>query len=122
MSRCRKKKHEKKKRRPAVAGQKESWDKPSHNPALQCQPEMIQPQVRLGPSLLLQRGLRHSPPIPGRVPVLIHPSLYRPLKLIFPKDVSGIVTNGWIMSNLGTGTPGQSVGVLTPADFRQVCV
>lgn len=30
----------------------------------------------------------------GRVPVLLHPYLYRTLKLTFPKDVSVIVTKG----------------------------
>lgn len=54
--------------------------------------------------------------------VLIHSSLYRVLKLAFPTDVSGIVTHGRVTSNLRTGSLGQSVGVLTPADFHPVWV
>lgn len=57
----------------------------------------------------------------GRVPVLLHPSLYRAIKLTYPTDVGGIVTEGRMTSELGVGSLGQSVGVLSPADFRPVC-
>lgn len=58
----------------------------------------------------------------GRVPVLIHPSLYRAIKLIYPMDVGGIALDGRITSELGVGSLGQSVGVLSSSDFRPVCV
>lgn len=57
----------------------------------------------------------------GWVPVLLHPSLYRCIKLTYPRDVGGIVLEGRMTSELGVGSLGQSVGVLTDADFRPVC-
>lgn len=57
----------------------------------------------------------------GRLSVLPHPSLYRGLKLTYPTDIDGIVQDGQIMSELGTESLGQSVGVVTAADFRSVC-
>ena len=35
--------------------------------------------------------LEHSSLCSGRVPILVHPSLYRSLKLRFPIDVGGII-------------------------------
>lgn len=52
-----------------------------------------------------------------RAPVLIHPSLYRGLKLTFHTDVSGIVAEGRITSDKDTGSLEQSVGFLTPDRF-----
>lgn len=57
-----------------------------------------------------------------RIPVALHPSLYRALKLTYPTDVSGSVTDGRITTDIETGNLGQSVGVLIPADFCPVCV
>lgn len=65
------------------------------------------------------KKLRHF--CSGRVPVLLHPSLYRAVKLIYPTDVGGIVLDGRITTELGTGSLGQSVGVLTNVDFHPVC-
>lgn len=56
-----------------------------------------------------------------RVPILLHPSLYRAVKLTYPMDVGGIVLDGRMTSEIGTGSLGQSVGVLIAADFRPVC-
>lgn len=50
------------------------------------------------------------------------PSLYRDLKLTYPTDVGGIVTDDRITTDIETGNLGQSVGVLASADFRPVCV
>lgn len=58
----------------------------------------------------------------GRDPVRLHPSLYKALKLIFPTDVCSIVKDGRVTTDIGTGSLGQSFGVLTPLDFRPVCV
>lgn len=55
------------------------------------------------------------------VPVLLHPSLYRTVKFIYPTDVVGIVLEGRITSELGTGSVGQSVEVITSGNFRPVC-
>lgn len=52
---------------------------------------------------------------------MLHPSLYRAVKLTYPMDISGIVLEGRMTSELGVGSLGQSVRVLTDADFRPVC-
>ena len=56
----------------------------------------------------------------GRVPILVHLSLYRSLKLRYPFDVGGISRSGWVTSELCTGSLHQAVGILTPKDFRPV--
>ena len=56
----------------------------------------------------------------GRVPILVHPSLYRYLKLRFPIDVGGITWDNRVTTELGTGSLRQAVGILTPKDFRPV--
>ena len=56
----------------------------------------------------------------GRVPVLVHPSFYRSLKLRYPMDVGGITRDDRVSTELGTGSLRQAVGILTPKDFRPV--
>ena len=56
----------------------------------------------------------------GRVPILVHPSFYRALKLKFPIDVGGITRDNRVTTELGTGSLRQTVGILTPKDFRPV--
>ena len=56
----------------------------------------------------------------GRVPILVHPSLYRSLKLRFPIDVGGITRDNRVTTELGTGSLRQAVGILTPKDFRPI--
>ena len=56
----------------------------------------------------------------GRVPFLVHPSLYRSLKLRFPINVGGITRDNRVTTELGTGSLRQAVGILTPKDFRPV--
>ena len=56
----------------------------------------------------------------GRVPILVHPSLYRSLKLRFPIDVGGITRDNRVSTELGTGSLRQAVGILTPKIFRPV--
>ena len=55
-----------------------------------------------------------------RVPILVHPSLYRSLKLRFARDVGGITRDNRVTTELGTGSLRQAVGILTPKDFRPV--
>ena len=57
----------------------------------------------------------------GRVPVYVHPSFYRALKLTFPLDVGGASRDGQFASELLTGSLGHACCVLTPEDFRPVC-
>ena len=56
----------------------------------------------------------------GRVPILVHPSLYRSLKLRFPLDVGGITRDNQVTSELGTGSLRQAVGILTSKDFQPI--
>ena len=56
----------------------------------------------------------------GRVPVYVHPSFYRPLKLRYPLDVGRISRDGRVTSELGTSSLHQVIGILTPEDFRPV--
>ena len=56
----------------------------------------------------------------GRVPILVHPSFYRSLKLRYPVDVGGITRDDRVSTELGTGSLRQAVGILTPKDFRPV--
>ena len=53
----------------------------------------------------------------GRVPVELHPSLYRAVKLTFPRDIEGLAHDGAITREMATGSMSQTVGVLTPAMF-----
>lgn len=56
-----------------------------------------------------------------KLPVLLHPSLYKALKLTYPMYVGVIVLDGRFTSEMGTGSIGQIVLVLIPADFCPVC-
>lgn len=49
-----------------------------------------------------------------RVLVILHPTLHRALKLMYPTDVGGIVLDVRITTEMGTGNLGQSVGVFQP--------
>ena len=55
-----------------------------------------------------------------RVPIFVHPSFYRSLKMRFPLDVGGITRDDRVTTELGTGSLRQAVGILTPKDFRPV--
>ena len=56
----------------------------------------------------------------GRVPIYVHPSFYRSLKVRFPLDVGGLSRGGRVTTELGTGSFRQAVGILTPEDFQLV--
>ena len=56
----------------------------------------------------------------GRVPIYVHPTFYRSLKLRFPYVVGGISRSGRVTPELCTGSLRQAVGILTPKDFRPV--
>ena len=56
----------------------------------------------------------------GRVPILVHPSFYRSLKVRVPLDVGGVSRDGRVNTELGTGSLRQAVGILTPEDFRPI--
>ena len=53
----------------------------------------------------------------GRVPIRIHPTLYRAIKLTFPLDIGGVAPDGLVSNELGQGSLGSSVGVLNASMF-----
>ena len=53
----------------------------------------------------------------GRVPVFMHPSLYRASKLTFPRDVGGVSQDGSINNSMGVDPMGPAIGILTPSMF-----
>ena len=53
----------------------------------------------------------------GRVPVFMHPSLYRASKLTFPRDVGGVCQDGSIDNEMGVDPMGPAIGILTPSMF-----
>ena len=55
-----------------------------------------------------------------RVPIYVHPSFYRFLKLKNSLEISGISRDSRVTCELGTGSRRQAVGILTPEDFRPV--
>ena len=63
---------------------------------------------------------RFLPFCTGRTPILVHPSLYRCLKVRFPLDVGGVSRKCRITTELGTGSLRQAVGILIPEDFRPI--
>jgi len=56
----------------------------------------------------------------GRVPIFLHPSLYRALKVKYPHDVGGIARTDTVTKELGIDSLGQTVGILTREDFLPV--
>ena len=54
----------------------------------------------------------------GRVPIYVHPTYYRSLRLRFPYDVGVISRSSRVTPELCTGSLRQAVGILTPKDFR----
>lgn len=53
----------------------------------------------------------------GRVPVRLHPSLYRALKLTYPTDVGRIGTEGQITTDIRTSSMEQFIGILNAYRF-----
>ena len=54
----------------------------------------------------------------GRVPISIHPSLYRAGKFTFLQSIGGLARDSTIDKEMDMGSMSQAVGVLTPAMFR----
>ena len=53
----------------------------------------------------------------GRVPIYVHPSLYRSLKVRFPLDVGGLSRDGRVTTELGRDSLRQAIDILNPEDF-----
>ena len=71
----------------------------------------------LGPISYFKDDLISCKGLIGRVPVVLHPSLYRALKLTLPWDIGGLAHDRAINNEMATGSMSQTVGVLTPAMF-----
>ena len=71
----------------------------------------------LGPISYLKDDINSCKGLVGRVPVVLHPSLYMALKLTYPRDVGGLAHDGVINNEMATGSMSQTVGVLSPAMF-----
>ena len=71
----------------------------------------------LGPISFIKDDEHSCKGLIGRVPVVLHPSLYRAVKLTFPRDIGGLAHDGAITNEMATGSMSQTVGVLTPAMF-----
>ena len=71
----------------------------------------------LGPISFIKDDEHSCKGLIGRVPVVLHPSLYRAVKLTFPRDNGGLTHDGAITNEMATGSMSQTVGVLTPAMF-----
>ena len=56
----------------------------------------------------------------GRVSIYVHPSFYRFLKLKYLLDVGRISREGLVSTELGNDSLRQTIGILTPNDFRPV--
>ena len=59
--------------------------------------------------------------VSGRLPIYLHPSLYRSLKLTYPNDVGVIVRDGHVPHDHGHGNLGLHAGQLSLEDFEPVC-
>ena len=75
--------------------------------------------VDMGRDDKILRSVRNK--VSGRLPILVHPSLYRSLKLIYPSEVGVIVRDGYVPHDHGHGNLGLYVGRLTLEDFEPTC-
>lgn len=50
--------------------------------------------------------------------VILHPSLYRAVKIMFTTDIGGIVNDRQITSDICSGSLVQSFGAQAPVDFQ----
>ena len=71
----------------------------------------------LGPISYLKDDINSCKGLVGRVPVVLHPSLYRALKLTYPRDFKSLAHDGVINNEMATGSMSQTVGVLSPVMF-----
>ena len=71
----------------------------------------------LGPISYFKDDLISCKGLVGRIPVVLHPSIYRAIKLTYPRDVGGLAHDGVITNEMATGSMCQTVGVLSPAMF-----
>ena len=56
----------------------------------------------------------------GRIPILVHPTLYRAIKLTFPLDVGRLALNKNLTDYMRSGDMGPSVTSIGPEHFRAI--
>ena len=56
----------------------------------------------------------------GKVPIYIYPSFYRDLKLRYPLDIWGLSRDGWVTTELATGSLTHAVSILTFENFTNI--
>ena len=71
----------------------------------------------LGPISITKDDYHSCKGLIGSVPVVLPTSLYRAVKLTFPRDIGVLAHDGAITNEMATGSMSQTVGVLTPAMF-----
>ena len=71
----------------------------------------------LGPISYIKDDLISWKGLVWRVPVVLHPSLYRALKLTYPQNVGGLAHDGVITNEMAAGSMSQTVGILSPVMF-----
>ena len=71
----------------------------------------------LGPISFIRDDHQSCKGLIGRVLVVLHPSLYKAVKLTFPRDIGGLVHDGAITNEMATGSMSQTFSVLTLAMF-----
>ena len=60
------------------------------------------------------------PQCTGRVPIYVHPSFYRSLKLRYLLDVRGISKDSRVINQHSSVSLHQAIGILNPEDFWPV--
>ena len=58
----------------------------------------------LGPISYFKDDLHSCKGLAGRVPVVLHSSLYRAVKLTYPQDIGGLAHDGVITNEMATGS------------------
>ena len=58
----------------------------------------------LGPISIIKDDSQSCKGLIGRVPVVLHPSLYRAVKLTFPRNIGGLAHDGAITNEMATGS------------------
>ena len=71
----------------------------------------------LGSIAIIKDDIHSCKDLVGRVLVVLHPSLYRAVKLTLPRDIGGLTHDGAITNDMATGAMSQTVGILTLAMF-----
>ena len=74
-------------------------------------------EANKSPLSFIKDNLNSCKGLVGRVPVVTNPSLYRAVKLMYPRDIGGLAQDRAISNEMATVSMSQTVGVLTPAMF-----